>query len=146
MQPIPQSNTRQNKRSRKLTSSKPWHLKRSRQSSTGWSPHHKLYRQKTTHRVTNKTFNFEGDTQSCHFAPVPKITADTSTALLANSANNAIKQQQLGSGNEHPNRRAVLHHREYECPKAFGNNSDISENTYCHSQNTNPPRGRSSNN
>ena len=45
MQPIPQSNTRQNKRARKLHSSRPRHLERSRvssQGSTGWSPQHIL--------------------------------------------------------------------------------------------------------
>ena len=45
MQPIPQSNTRQNKRTRKLHSSKPRHLERSRvssQGSTGWFPQHRL--------------------------------------------------------------------------------------------------------
>ena len=45
MQPIPQSNTRQNKRARKLNSSRPRHLERSRVSShgsTGWSPQHLL--------------------------------------------------------------------------------------------------------
>ena len=83
MQPIPQTNTRQNKRARKLHSSRPWHLERSRvsiQISTGWSPQHILRWKKTTHRVINQTVNLEEDTQRCHFAPVPKIAADTSTA------------------------------------------------------------------
>ena len=62
MQPIPQSNTRQNKRARKLNSSRLWRIKRSRvssQSPTGWSPQHILYRKKTTHWVANQTINFE---------------------------------------------------------------------------------------
>ena len=45
MQTIPQSNTRRNKRARKLHSSRPRHLERSRvssQGSTGWSPQHIL--------------------------------------------------------------------------------------------------------
>ena len=76
MQPIPQSNTRQNKRARKLHSSRPSHLERSRvssQGSTGWSPQHILRWKKTTHRLINQTVNLEEDTQRCHFAPVPKI-------------------------------------------------------------------------
>ena len=51
MQPIPQSNTRQNKRARKLHTSRPRHLERSRvnsQGSTGWSPQHILRWKKTT--------------------------------------------------------------------------------------------------
>ena len=50
MQPIPQTNTRQNKRERKLNSSRPRHLERSRvssKSSTGWSPQHILRWKKT---------------------------------------------------------------------------------------------------
>ena len=63
---------------------------------------------------------------------------------LADSANNPIKQQQVGSGSRHPNCRTLVKYRKYKCPKAFGHNSDISENTHCLSQNTNPPRGRGS--
>ena len=98
MQPIPQSKRRQNKRAQKLHSSRPRHLERSRvssRSSTDWSPQHILRRKKTTHRVINQTVNLEEDTQRCHFAPVPKIAADTSTAESANLANNTIKQQQV---------------------------------------------------
>ena len=51
----------------------------SSQGSTGWSAQHILRWKKTTHRVINQTVNLE-DTQRCHFAPVPKIAADTSTA------------------------------------------------------------------
>ena len=50
------------------------------QSSTGWSPHRILCSKMSTHWVTIKTVNFEEDTQRCHLASVPKITADTSTA------------------------------------------------------------------
>ena len=39
-------------------------------------------------------------------------------------ANNTIKQRQMRSGCRHSNWRTVLQHREYECPEAFGNNSD----------------------
>ena len=69
MQLIPQSNTRQNKRVRKLHSSRPRHLEWSRvssQGSTGWSPQHILRWKKTTHRVINQTVNLEEDAQRCH--------------------------------------------------------------------------------
>ena len=62
---------------------------------TGWS-------------LINQTVNLEEDTQRCHFAPVPKIAADTSTAISANLADNTIKQRQLRSGCRHPNWRTVL--------------------------------------
>ena len=60
------------------------HLEGSRVSSqgcTGWSPQHILLWKKIMHRVINQTVNLEEDTQRCHFAPVPKIAADTSTAF-----------------------------------------------------------------
>ena len=56
-----------------------------------------------------------------------------------------IKQQQVRSSSRHPNRRRVLQRKEYECPKAFGNNRDIFKSTHRLSQNINPPRGWSSN-
>ena len=76
MQPIPQSNTRQNKRARKLLhSSTPRHLKRSRVSSQSSSSHTV---QENNYALGDKqAVNFEEDTQRCHLASFPKITADT---------------------------------------------------------------------
>ena len=54
---------------------------------------------------------------SCHFHSLANIY----------SYNSTINQQQERSSSRHPNRRTELQHREYECPKAFGNKRDNSK-------------------
>ena len=82
MQPIPQSNTRQNERARKLHSSTTRHLKRSRVSNKRFtncmvssSHSYSAWKWLRTAWLTNQTVNFEEDTQRYHLGSMPRITA-----------------------------------------------------------------------
>ena len=148
MQPIPQSNTRQNKRARKLHSSRPRHIERwrvSSQGSTGWSPQHILRWKKTTHRVINQTVNLEEDHSEM---PLCACAKDRSWHFHGSIGQLGWQHDQATTGEKWLQTSKLENStlaQEYKCPEAFGNNSDISKNSHCLPQNANPHRGRGSN-